>query len=71
MWHVAIFGDDLEALDGFGVANYIVEEDWAIFLDPDQTTLDSRWVLVRKMLPWKLIVCGRPIRLLDTVGIFR
>ena len=32
--HVAIFGDDLEAGDGFGVADYVVEIDWSVLLDP-------------------------------------
>lgn len=34
MGHIAIFGNDLEALDRFDVANYVVEEDGAVFLDP-------------------------------------
>ena len=34
--HVAVFGDDLETLDCFGVAYYIVEVDWAVFLDPGE-----------------------------------
>ena len=32
--HVAVFGDDFETLDCFGVAYYVVEVDWAVFLDP-------------------------------------
>ena len=32
--HVAIFGDYFETLDCFGVAYYVVEVDWAVFLDP-------------------------------------
>ena len=32
--HVAIFGDDFETLDCFGVAYYVVEVDWAVLLDP-------------------------------------
>lgn len=35
MRHVAIFGDNLETFDRFGVADYIVEEDWAILLHPE------------------------------------
>lgn len=34
MGHVAVAGDDLEALDGFGVAYYVVEENGAVFFDP-------------------------------------
>lgn len=34
MRHVAIFSNDLEALDGFGVADDIVEKDWSVFLYP-------------------------------------
>lgn len=34
MWHVAFFSDDFEAFDGFDVADYVVEEDWTVFLDP-------------------------------------
>lgn len=32
--HVAVFGDDFEAFDGFGVADYVVEVDWAVFFHP-------------------------------------
>jgi hypothetical protein len=32
--HVAVFGDDLEALDGLRVADDIVEVDWAVLFDP-------------------------------------
>ena len=34
--HVAVFGDDFETLDCFGVAYYVVEVDWAVFLDPGE-----------------------------------
>lgn len=34
MRHVAVFGDDLEPLDGLGVADNVVEEDGAILFDP-------------------------------------
>lgn len=37
MGHVAVFGDDFEAFDGFGVADYVVEEDGAVFFDPGDT----------------------------------
>lgn len=32
--HVAIFGDDFEAFDGFFVADYVGEVDGAVFFDP-------------------------------------
>jgi len=32
--HVAVFGDDFEALDGFGVADDVVEVDGAVFFHP-------------------------------------
>ena len=34
MRHVAIFGDDFETFDCFGVADYIVEVDGSIFFYP-------------------------------------
>ncbi len=34
MGHVAIFGNDFETLNGFRVANYIVQIDRAVFFDP-------------------------------------
>lgn len=34
MGHVAVFGYYFEALDGFFVADDVVEEDGAVFLDP-------------------------------------
>jgi hypothetical protein len=36
MRHVAIFRDDLEALDGFCVADDIVEVDGTVFFDPSE-----------------------------------
>jgi hypothetical protein len=38
--HVAIAGDDLEALDCLIVANDIVEEDGAVFLYPARSLVD-------------------------------
>lgn len=35
MWEIAIFGDDFEAFNGFGVADYVVEEDGAILFYPE------------------------------------
>ena len=34
MRHIAIFGDNLEAFDRFGVTDYVVEVDGAVFFDP-------------------------------------
>jgi hypothetical protein len=34
--HVAIFGNDLKALNGFRVADYIVQIDRAVFFDPEE-----------------------------------
>jgi len=34
MGHVAIFCDDLEALNGFGIADDIIEVDGTVFLYP-------------------------------------
>jgi hypothetical protein len=34
VWHISIFGDDLEALDRFSVAYDIVKVDWAVLFDP-------------------------------------
>ena len=34
MRHVAILGYYLEALDGLGVTDYIVQVDWSVFFDP-------------------------------------
>jgi len=39
MGHVAIFGDDLEALNGFGIANDIVEVDGTVFLYPGRMSV--------------------------------
>jgi hypothetical protein len=37
---VAIFGDYFQASDGFGVADDVVEVDWAIFLYPMRGVMD-------------------------------
>jgi len=34
MWEIAVFGDDFEAGDGFGVADDVVEVDGAVLFDP-------------------------------------
>ena len=37
--HVTIFGDDLESLDCLCVADYVVEVDWSVFLNPVEWSL--------------------------------
>jgi hypothetical protein len=39
MWHIAIFGYDLEALDCLCVADDIIEENGTVFLDPGKPLL--------------------------------
>lgn len=39
MRHVAIFRNDFEALNGFSIADYVVEVDRAVFLDPEGSEL--------------------------------
>jgi hypothetical protein len=34
MGHIAIFRDDFESFDRLSIANYIIEEDWPVFLNP-------------------------------------
>ena len=34
MWHVTVFGNDLEAFNGFSVADDIIEVDGTVFLYP-------------------------------------
>ena len=34
MRHVALSCDDLQALNGLCISDNIIEEDWAVFLDP-------------------------------------
>jgi len=43
MRHVAIFGDDLEALNGFGIADDIIEVDRTIFLYPGTMLVGVSW----------------------------
>lgn len=48
MRHVTIFRDDLKALNGLCVANDVVEEDRAVFLDPrDGGLVTCCWILKR------------------------
>lgn len=46
--HVAVFGDDLEALDGFLVADYVAEVDGAVLLDPGGFVLGGGVGRIRK-----------------------
>jgi len=39
--HVAIAGNDLEALDRFVVADNVVQEDGAVLLDPEAWLADT------------------------------
>ena len=48
VWEVAVAGDDLEAGDGGGVADYVVESDGAVFFDPGGEVV----------LAWFVFVCG-------------
>lgn len=41
MWHVAFFGNDFETFDGFDVADYVVEEDWTVFLNPGRRVREN------------------------------
>lgn len=34
MRHVSIFDNDFEAFNGFDIADYVVEENGAVFFDP-------------------------------------
>jgi hypothetical protein len=43
VWHVAILGNDLEALDGFGIADDVVEVDGTIFLYPGCLLVWMSW----------------------------
>lgn len=59
MGHVAVFGYYFEALDGFFVADDVVEEDGAVFLDPGgSVSLGAgdcgRWFVVRTMVVRRL-----------------
>lgn len=40
MRHIAIFGDDLEALHRLGIADYVIEENWSILLHPGNELTD-------------------------------
>ena len=66
MWEVSVFGDDFEAGDGFGVADDVVEVDWAVLFDPVVVML-LLWkcmLLAQSAgLPGQLIVCCCTVRL--------
>lgn len=43
MRHISIFRNDLEALNGLRIANDVVEENRAVFLDPRAGGFVTRW----------------------------
>jgi hypothetical protein len=49
MRHVPVFANDLEALDGLAVANYVVEVDGAIFFDPVRMLATPMGICDRKL----------------------
>ena len=53
--HVAIFGDDFETLDCFGVAYYVVEVDWAVLLDPGKALVVVIVVVRLGGIPGKIV----------------
>ena len=53
--HVAIFGDDFETLDCFGVAYYVVEVDWAVLLDPGMALAMVIVVVKMRAIPRKIV----------------
>ena len=53
--HVAIFGNDFETLDCFGVAYYVVEVDWAVLLDPGIVLVAVIVVVRTRGLPGKIV----------------
>ena len=59
VWHVAVFGNDLEALNGFGVADNIVEVDGTVLFYPGQASVRMGGQHdVGDGLPWQLVVCA-------------
>lgn len=42
MRHIAILGDDLETLNGLGIAHYVVQVDGSVLLDPS-SLIRSDW----------------------------
>ena len=54
MRHVAIFGDDLEALDGLFVADYVAEVEWAVLFHPGNFIRRSRAGGKRGALPGEI-----------------
>ena len=62
MRHIAIFRNNLKALNGLRVANNVVEEDRAVFLDPrgdgfNYYMLGNCGKIKQRMLPWQ-VICG-------------
>ena len=55
MRHIAIFGDDLEALDCLSVADYVVKIDRSVFLNPVQPSAFTLPDLHDERLPWQVV----------------
>ena len=58
MRHIAILRNDFETFDRLGVADYVIEVDRAVFLDPrflseGKVRLNSG----HRIVPWKIIGC--------------
>jgi len=49
VWEIAVFGDDFEAGDGFGVTDDVVEVDRAVLFDP-VVVMQSVWVCMLWLL---------------------
>jgi hypothetical protein len=62
--HIAIFRDDLQPLNSFGVADNIIEEDWTIFFNPKYSYLSDFFnratVITVAYVPWQLIIWRSP-----------
>lgn len=62
MWHIPVFGDNLQPFDSLGVSDDIIEEGRAVFLDPgslfDQSDCPGGLLFNEVNLPGKLIVLG-------------
>lgn len=45
--HVSFLGDDLEALNGFDVADYVVEKDWSVLFNPISMVSNTEYEVPR------------------------
>lgn len=48
MGKITIFGDDFETFDGFGVTDYVVQEDRPVLFDPGLEGLDGQAVRAKR-----------------------